>query len=96
MEIQEEQPKVAVVTKEVQEVSNEKMNNRDDNRLMLALVIVNILCISDIFLLSLSPFKMFTVLPFMLLPMYFLTVLSICLLIAQLGKKFQNLTLLAR
>lgn len=86
MDIEEEQPKVAVVTKEVQEVSNEKMNNRDDNRLMLALVIVNILCIADIFLLSYSPFKMFTVLPFLLLPMYFLTVLSICLLTAQLGK----------
>jgi hypothetical protein len=52
----------------------------------LALVIVNILCIADIFLLSYSPFKMFTVLPFLLLPMYFLTVLSICLLTAQLGK----------
>lgn len=77
---------MAVVTKEVQEVSIDKINNKDDKQLMFALVFVNILCIADIFLLSFSPFKMFSVLPFFLLPMYFLTVLSCCLLIAQLGK----------
>jgi hypothetical protein len=83
---EEKLQKVAVVTKEVQEVSIDKINNKDDKRLMFALTFVNVLCIADIFLLSFSPFKMFTVLDFFLLPMYFLTVLSICLLIAQVGK----------
>ena len=76
-----------MVTKEVQEVSLDRINNKDDKRLMMALAVVNALCIADIFLLSFSPFKMFTVLPFFLLPMYFLTVLSCSLLIVQLGKR---------
>lgn len=96
MDIEEEQQKVAVVTKEVQEVSLDNINKKDDKRLMMALTFVNIICIADIFLLSFSPFKMFTVLPFLLLPMYFLTVLSICLLIAQLGKLYLSLTQTAR
>ena len=76
-----------MVTKEVQEVSLDRINNKDDKQLMMALAVVNALCIADIFLLSFSPFKMFTVLPFFLLPMYFLTVLSCSLLIVQLGKR---------
>lgn len=83
---EEKLQKVAVVTKEVQEVSIDKINNKDDKRLMFVLTFVNVLCIADIVLLSYSPFKMFTVMSCFLLPMYFLTVLSSCLLIAQIGK----------
>jgi hypothetical protein len=53
---------------------------------MMLLTGVTILCIVDLIVMGANPFSMFTVLPFFMLPMFFLSFISICLLVAQLGK----------
>jgi hypothetical protein len=58
----------------------------EDKKTMMILTGVTILCVVDIIVMGANPFSMFTVLPFFMLPMFFLSFISICLLVAQLGK----------
>lgn len=57
-------------------------------RVMTVLTGVTILCVVDIIVMVSDPFSAFTVLPFFLLPIYFLSLISVCLIVAQLGKRF--------
>lgn len=59
-----------------------------DKRVMTVLTGVTILCVVDIIVMVSDPFSAFTVLPFFLLPIYFLSLISVCLIVAQLGKRF--------
>jgi hypothetical protein len=63
-----------------------KNNKVEDKKTMMILTGVTILCVVDIIVMGANPFSMFTVLPFFMLPMFFLSFISICLLVAQLGK----------
>ena len=79
---------MAVVTKEVNEVSVEKTQKDDEIKIVALCMTINIICLFDIILMAVSPFGMFSILPCFLLPIYFLAVISICLLIVRFGKSF--------
>lgn len=75
-----------MVTREAQEVSHELISEEKDDKKVLVFSVAMAACIGDIILMKYNPFSNFTVLPFFILPMFFMTVVGACLLIAYLGK----------